>query len=85
MEKKETKTSKIVTEEEALDNYFKIKNSVTLYTFQSTVGFIGGMGLGGYGLDYLLQTKPLFLIISLIISFPLNIWNIYRKIKQESK
>jgi F0F1-type ATP synthase assembly protein I len=63
------------------------KNPLTLYTVAlSTVGQVGcllGAAIGaalllGLLLDSLLGTKPLFLILLLLGSIPLNLWMIYR-------
>ena len=64
-----------------------VKNPMALYTVAvSTVGQVGCLlsitiaGFLGVGLllDRLLGTKPLFLLIFLLGSIPLNLWMTYR-------
>lgn len=52
---------------------------VQLITWSSIVLF----GLIGYGLDIWLNTKPIFLVIMLLISFPVNAWRLKNGIKME--
>jgi F0F1-type ATP synthase assembly protein I len=70
------------------------KNPLTLYTVAvSTVGQVGcllGVAIGamillGLLLDSLLGTKPLFLILLLLGSIPLNLWMIYRFTLRKAK
>lgn len=52
---------------------------VQLITWSTIIVF----GLIGFGIDRLLNTNPLFLILMLIVSFPVNAWRLKNGIKME--
>jgi len=54
---------------------------ITLRVAAITLGSIGIFTVGGYALDMQIGTKPLFLIIGLLISFPLSQYLIYKKFR----
>jgi F0F1-type ATP synthase assembly protein I len=65
-----------------LENFPKIRINfffkVTSLTLTVTLLFAGF----GYLLDYLLNTKPVFLLIFLIVSFPVIQYLLYRYVKK---
>lgn len=58
---------------------WKHRMQVQLITWSTIIVF----GLIGFGIDRLLNTNPLFLILMLIISFPVNAWRLKNGIKME--
>lgn len=55
---------------------------ITLRVAAITLGSIGIFTGGGYLLDMKFATKPLFLILGLVISFPLSQFLIYKSMRE---
>ena len=66
-----------------LNNFKKIAINSFVNVFKINILFILLFGLVGYYLDNFFDTKPIILIISIMISMPLSIFVIYKKIKKD--
>ena len=66
-----------------LNNFKKIAINSFVNVFKINILFILLFGLVGYYLDTFFDTKPIILIISIMISMPLSIFVIYKKIKKD--
>jgi len=53
-----------------------------LTVFSTNIVIICVFGIVGYFLDNYLETKPIFLMVSIIISFPVSIYAITKKAKK---
>jgi len=53
-----------------------------LTVFSTNIVIISIFGIVGYFLDNYLGTKPMFLMVSIIVSFPISIYAITKKAKK---
>ncbi|MDP3975375.1 MAG: AtpZ/AtpI family protein [bacterium] len=77
MEEKSEGKPKMMKSTLLLSHHLRVTAMVALITICS----VSLLGYGGWRLDDWFSTSPLFLIIGLIISFPLSQFAIYRWIK----